>query len=165
MSLILDGTAGVTFPSGSGTQAAQSKVLQVVNATYGTSTSTSTNTYIDTGLTATITPLFSTSKILCIVDVAGCSKYGSNTSVGLRLVRNSTNILSFEGIAGASNGTGVVGAGASSCNYLDSPSTTSSTTYKVQLCSANNGAIVYINDNFTSSFPSTSTITLMEIAQ
>ena len=44
------------------------KVLQVVNATYSTDTSTTSTSYVDTGLTATITPLFSTSKVLVLIS-------------------------------------------------------------------------------------------------
>jgi hypothetical protein len=48
------------------------KVLQVVNASYATRTSSTTSTYADTGLTATITPTAATSKILVIANQNGC---------------------------------------------------------------------------------------------
>ena len=62
MTTIIDGSAGITFPN-STVQASAGQVLQVVNATYSTSTGTSSSSYVDTGLTASITPKFSTSKI------------------------------------------------------------------------------------------------------
>jgi hypothetical protein len=49
-------------------------VLQVVNATYATQVSNSTSTYADTGLTATITPKFATSKILVLVNQNGIQR-------------------------------------------------------------------------------------------
>ena len=161
MTVIIDGTAGITFPSGSGTQAAQSKVLQVVSATYGSQVSSSSSTFADTGLTASITPLFSTSKVLAIVALMGVGKETNNTAAQTNLVRGSTTLLTstltaFTGSTAANRGQSV-----SYC-YLDSPATTSSTTYKVQLASWNNNAVAYLND-YTGTNP-LSTITLMEIA-
>jgi len=159
MALTLDGTAGITFPSGSGTQAAQSKVLQVVNATYSTEVTNSTSTYADTGLTASITPLFSTSKVLVFVEQNGCNKQTNDTFIRLQLLRGSTVLIQFEGVGGYTNNTTQNNFGGSSASYLDSPSTTSSTTYKTQLQSAANNATVSVQRN-----NSVSTITLMEIA-
>jgi hypothetical protein len=137
-------------------------VLQVVNATYATSISTSSTSYSDTGLSATITPSSTSSKILVFVDITGTQKGGLNGSLGLQLVRNSTAILYFEGLALYTAGTVTSNAvGACSTNYLDSPATTSATTYKVQY-KAFEGT-VYVNSVYTGS-PSSSTITLMEIA-
>jgi hypothetical protein len=158
MSLILDGSAGVSFPSGSGTQAAQSKVLQVVNATYSTAVSNSTNTPTDTGLTATITPLFSTSKILVLVSQNGVSKDTNNTYALLRLVRNGSSILAYENQLNYS-ASSVTASSSSSICYLDSPASTSALTYKTQLASGSNNASVSVQAS-----ASTSTITLMEIA-
>jgi hypothetical protein len=165
MSLILDGSAGVTFPSGSGTQAAQSKVLQVVNATYATLTSSTSSSYADTGLTASITPLFTTSKILVLVDLNGCSKVVSaNATLGLILVRGSTTITNITTGAGYNNSTSPNYIGSVSTSYLDSPATTSATTYKIQIASDNASSTVRINDYGPSAGGSVSTITIMEIA-
>ena len=79
MSLVLDGSAGVTFPTGSGIQGAQSKVLQVVSATYATTTSTSSTSLVNTGLTASITPKFSTSKVLVFVTQQECANSAVTT--------------------------------------------------------------------------------------
>lgn len=132
------------------------KVLQVVNATYGTEASNSTTTYAATGLTATITPSSATSKVLVLVDQTGLQK-GSNNNFGhLELRRGATSILKFEEIYGRSIAqlNGVGGAG---CNYLDSPATTSATTYATYFKSEDTN-IIYVNAN--SSF---SSITLLEI--
>lgn len=134
-------------------------VLQVVNATYGTKVEVSSSTYADTGLTASITPTSVTSKILVVVNVNGIGKYVGNTFAAFRVLRGATQIIQFEGNAGENGGASTNLIGGSGTNYLDSPSTTSATTYKVQIKSTQNIAWAAINDS-----GSTSTITLMEIA-
>jgi hypothetical protein len=137
-------------------------VLQVVNATYATTVSSTTSTYADTGLTVSITPKFTTSKILVFVNMNGCGKNNTNTYLGLRLLRNSTNILNFEDIASYNGTTQFNSIGSSSTTYLDSPATTSATTYKVQFANAGNTGTVKVNENAGGT--TTSTITVMEIA-
>ena len=161
MTVIIDGTAGITYPSGSGTQAAQSKVLQVVNATTSTTASNSTTTYVDTNLTATITPLFATSKILVIVAVNGLEKGAGNSgnSVALKLVRNSTDLITFNRYAGYTNSLLFLESASGVTNYLDSPATTSATTYKCQFKNEVAASYVYVQGN-----NDVSTMTLMEIA-
>jgi hypothetical protein len=133
-------------------------VLQVVNATYSTEVSTGSSTFSDTGLSASITPSSATNKILVLVDIQG-TKNNNNTGLDLILVRGSTNILQFAKNAGYTGTTAYNIIGSVSCSYLDSPSTTSSTTYKVQFASNANLTNARINDNTQAS-----TITLMEIA-
>ena len=137
---------------------AAGKILQVVNATYATLVSSSTNTYVDTGLTASITPSSASNKILVTVFQVGLT--ASYTAYGgLRLVRNTTEILGLESefayifTSGQWNN-----IGASGCSYLDSPNTTSSVTYKTQFRSSGNFASVEVQ-RFGNS-----TITLMEVA-
>jgi len=139
-------------------------VLQVVNATYATSTTRSSSTFADTGLTASITPKFATSKILVFVNMCGCGKRTNNTSLGLKLVRNSTDILKIDENGGYTDNTNRIEIGSISATYLDSPATTSSTTYKVQFASNGNNALVQINDFYNSDGNTTSTITLMEVS-
>jgi hypothetical protein len=159
MALTIDGTAGITFNNAT-TQASAGQVLQVVNATYGTVVSNSTNTYADTGLTASITPKFSTSKILVLVNLNGIYKSSNDTWLRSQIVRGSTSILVFAEYAGVTASNAFNGIGSCSASYLDSPATTSSTTYKVQFLSAANNAIVYCQAQSIAF----STITLMEIA-
>lgn len=160
MTMVIDGSLGTTFPDTS-TQASASKVLQVVNATYSTIASNATSTFTDTGLTASITPKFSTSKILVIVNQNGCSKV-NNTALNLRLLRTSTEISKVEYV-GFTNSTLENDGLCISMSYSDSPATTSSVTYKTQFASNSNSATVYVQ-NYGSTFTS-SYITLMEIAQ
>ena len=156
-------TATLTLPSSTGTlvstaSPASGNVIQVVNATYSTIATNSTTTNADSGLTASITPKFSTSKILVIVNMAGLYN-GGTASLGtqFQLIRNSTNIIQFARYTNYATGTLFTQAGT---NYLDSPATTSSTTYKVQFCKSDGTAgTVSVQQN-----SDTSTITLMEIA-
>jgi len=160
MTTIIDGTAGITFPSGSGTQAAQSKVLQVVNTTYATGASTTSTTYVDTGLSLTITPLFSTSKILVLIDIADAGKSGGTSPYAkFNIVRTSTQLIEFSKQLGYTGTTTANYIGSVGSNYLDAPSTTSATTYKVQYAINGGGGTVEINAS-----GGTSTMTLMEIA-
>jgi hypothetical protein len=135
------------------------KVLQVVNAQYSTQTSTTSTTFADTGLTATITPTSATSKILVFVNQVGCHRNsGTNGALQLRLLRNSTSIITFEKYLGYNGGTVEINAGSASTTYLDSPATTSAVTYKTQLATDLGGFSLAVQAN-----GGTSTITLMEI--
>jgi hypothetical protein len=158
MTMIIDGTNGLTF-NNSTTQASAGVVLQVINATYSTAASRSSSAYADTGLTATITPKFVTSKVLVICNIAGCAKANA-TYLTLQLVRNSSTSLSvFEAQGGFTSSSATNSFGSSSVTYLDSPASISATTYKVQFASVSNVAEVYVQAS-----NSASTITLMEIA-
>jgi hypothetical protein len=134
-------------------------VLQVVNVTYSTQVTSSSSTFADTGLTLSITPTSATSKILALVQVAGVHKRTGNTRAQFKLFRNSTEIMYMDDYAADTNTTANNAVGTVGTTYLDSPATTSSTTYKIQMCSAANTAEVRMNTG-----GGTSTITLMEIA-
>lgn len=145
----------------SATTTTNGTVLQVVNATFSTQTSNTTSTPADTGLTATITPKSSSSKILVNISQNGCYKNGLNAEnrMGLRLMRDSTVLSNFSGGLFLYTATAIVLGGAISTTYLDSPSTTSAVTYKTQFWNPNgtNGCIVQTDSAM-------SMITLMEIA-
>jgi len=142
-------------PSGGG------KVLQVVAATYSTETTSSSSTYADTGLTATITPSASTSKILVLATIAGVAKDTGNTTCNIRLLRGATTIVQMSGGAGKTASTATNNIGTVSTAYLDSPATTSATTYKCQFNSNNNVAGTRVQNQETDN--STSSIVLLEI--
>jgi hypothetical protein len=123
--------------------AAGGKVLQVVSAVYSTAVTVSTTTYTDTGLSASITPTLNTSKILVLVSQFGrvYAGYAKEAGASLRLMRGSTEIhgpynstpLSFGSKDEGSNSGGFHLVGVFALQYLDSPATTSSTTYKMQV--------------------------------
>jgi hypothetical protein len=148
------------------------QVVQTVKTDTFTTTS-ALPTFVDvTGLSATITPSSSSNKVL--VTVTGTFGVGnSNYPTAVNLVRGSTSIAigdargssarCFAGsqIAGTSGGENF------SITFLDSPATTSATTYKVQLA-VETGSTALIGGSFTSglafNFSTPSIITLMEIS-
>jgi hypothetical protein len=152
---------------------AASPVIQVKNATYSTTTTVGSNgSWVDTGLTISITPTLSSSKVLVFVSINGIYKSAANADnrLGLRLLKNSTAIHNIEGTAGRSGDARTLAVGGVSANYLDSPATTSATTYKVQMINWNDSEQVTINmvSDATGSptrpaLESCSSITVMEI--
>ena len=135
------------------------KVLQVVYSSTTTEKVVSSATFVDTGLSASITPSATSSKILVICEISSVGKANSNTWVKLKLLRGSTDLITFTEEAGADGSTGSNKVGNSGASYLDSPNTTSSTTYK---CQMNSGA--GSNYGQTGGSAGVSTMTLMEIA-
>ena len=134
------------------------KVLQVVNAQTSSAVTNSTDTYADSNLTASITPSSSGSKILILVSMSSIAKSADANSVWKgRVMRGATNIIDFEA-GNLFNNAAQINRGSASTNYLDSPATTSSTTYKVQFCRGNSSGNVGVQLD-----ASTSTITLLEI--
>jgi hypothetical protein len=119
------------------------RILQVVESANDTTLrTTTTTTFADTGLTATITPQATTNKILCIYWVNGYVG-GPTTGVSLRVLRGaSTNVVTDQDYGyGSASGNAFNAMG----YYIDSPSTTSATTYKVQY-NRNQGATTgYVN--------------------
>ena len=113
------------------------KVLQVVQDTDTSGFSTASTTFQDTGLSVTITPSSASSKVL--ITVAGINAYvshsGSQTSASgaFRLVRTSTQLQYTNiGALSVASSSGPLYYGNPNFGYLDSPATTSATTYKVQ---------------------------------
>lgn len=159
MSLVLDGTAGITFPNGTNPQDAPSKVLQVVSVASTTNTSTTSSTYVAvTNLTASITPLFSTSKVLILVNM---NIYGStlSTEAAITIYRAGSDLTGGAGFADAYAGSSDIIQQAPMI-YLDSPTTTSSTTYAVYFKRTQGTGTIQSSLRGTNN-----TITLMEIAQ
>jgi len=111
-------------------------VLQVVNALYGTQVTSSTSTIIDTGLTATITPSSTSSKILVMVSQAGVFKGNSaNLGANFYINRAGVNLSMFGYVVGYTSVVTYVGTTISGV-YLDSPATTSATVYKTTFSSS-----------------------------
>ena len=152
------------------------KVLQVQSFAFTGTTDTTVqdNTFVDTGLTVNITPTSTSSKVLVMVSIGRIGSSHIDRMANIRLVRGTTNILlgdaaSPRTLASAGSFTSHTGGGNSvSMNYLDSPATTSATTYKVTY-SGSGAETVKINygrnDGNTDGHCSrvASTITVMEI--
>jgi len=156
MSMIIDGTNGLTFNNAT-TQASAGVVLQVVQATSTSNATTSNTSFVTTSFSATITPKFSTSKVL-IFHAAPCYNNTANYGIDLTMYRGGTNIApntAFGSIYAASS----VSLATIAFNYLDSPATTSATTYTVYFKSTYGGTVTYNVGGAGAS------IILLEIAQ
>ena len=129
--------------------------MQVVQAIDTTQLSTTSSSLVDVGLSASITPSSSSNKILIIVDAQGQNP--ADVGWGNAIVRNSTVVFQTNTYSNYSSQETQTNRRASYC-YLDSPSTTSSTTYKLQVYCYNPGTVL-MNEG-----SNPTTITLMEIA-
>jgi len=137
-------------------------VVQVKSTVFSTSTSNSTSTYEDTGLTLSITPTSASNKILVLVNqnVRNANSAAAyETAARVRLMRNSTAIYydsdMFMWYAKQGDEAGDFRF-LSTMIYLDSPATTSAVTYKTQQKQ-------YVTTITAQPFGSSSTITLMEV--
>ena len=139
--------------------AAGGKVLQVVTATTTTQVDSSTTTDVDSNLTATITPSSTGSKVLILISQS-YSKTATSSTTYMRftLFRGAT-ILTYPTSDLMNNSVAAIVNGILSVNYLDSPATTSATTYKTQIRSGAGTSLVSVQYNGNS----TSQIVLMEI--
>lgn len=142
------------------------KVLQVVQSlTTGYVARTASNTYEDANLTATITPTSATSKILVMItqNVRWYTGLASNPNGAfMRIMRDATAVWNTAQTAPYIGEFQLLYEGASiaAVNYLDSPATTSATTYKPQYKQENNNNSHTLYFNYGGN---QSTITLMEI--
>jgi len=146
------------------------KVLQVVSTTKTDSFNSSSTSLVDiTGLSVSITPSSASNKILVFGSIASNTVNGA--IIHFQLVRGSTEIAKG---TNAYTYVGTIGTymEGSSTNYniannsfhfYDSPSSTSSTTYKIQTKN-NTGGTTYINNRGTNDSSFISTITVVEIA-
>jgi hypothetical protein len=173
------GTTVLTLPAVSGTvlttaSSGQSipkaalptgSLLQVVQTAYTTADSTTAagpGSFSSTGCTASITPTSSSSKILAMLSMA---TYHASAAMqgGARIMRGSS--AAFSGITldywAPGPGSGI--SGNINIQWLDSPNTTSSTTYTAQF-STWGGGTLEINKDFNSNNNGVTYLTLLEIA-
>lgn len=161
------------LPGGGGGGGGGGKVLQVVTLTKTDTASTTSSTLVDLlGLSATITPTSTASRILVMVNMmVGSSTAGSPMSI--RLMRGATAVgvgdASGTRTPATSASTVAITAGISpvTVSYVDSPATTSATTYKIQWA-ALSGTTLYLNragqdTDSSSTYRTITTLTLMEI--
>ncbi len=156
--LTLPAVSGTVLTTGSSGQSIPKaalptgSVLQVVNGTVGY-VSTSSASYVDTGLTASITPTSSSSKILVTINLFNIIP--TTSSLWEFVLTNASN-TTLENLINYSGS----GFSAASYSFLFSPATTSSLTYKVRSRIAT--GTIRLGDYAAN--VSSSTITLMEIA-
>ena len=141
-----------TWSSGGG------KVVQIVYGSSTASTTSATSTYIDTGLTATITPTSASNEIIVMVSHNGCAKNTNNTSCQMRLMRGATAIATMTDTGGFTNSSVHNYFCNISIDYKDTPATTSATTYKTQFRSESNNANAVVGANV-----SQATMVLIEV--
>ena len=179
MSAIINGSSpSVTFSDGT-TQATSAivsgyvpyanlpagSVLQVVNATYTGDTTSSSGSYAQSGLYGTITPKYSTSKILVIASSSSTWVQSSGSGILIRLYRGTSGAGSGSSI-GANSYYFQINASSSYTpsiiSLLDSPASTSALTYTVMMAVNGSGSV-----GFCSGFGAgnnLANITLLEIA-
>jgi hypothetical protein len=137
------------------------RVLQVLTTgTLSTLSAFNSTTYADaTGFSLSITPSSATSKVLVIVQ-SNYFNSGGNAGNGMyvQLLRGASSVYVPHALLGYS-GLAQAQAGGWDCMYLDSPATTSATTYKIQAKNAVNANNVQINGNGAAS-----TMFLLEIS-
>jgi hypothetical protein len=156
-----------TFPLGprlDGANMPAGCVLQVVQNIYSTATSFAVDSYATTGISASITPKFSTSKILVFISVPLIVTTSGGYGAGLAIYRGGSAVYTDansydEGYSSTNPSTSnnAFRFGRGNLQYLDSPATTSSTTYTVY-CTAYTGTITTCQNS------AKGMITLLEVA-
>ena len=148
--------------SGNGVQIA-GHVVQVVNGEHASLTATGGSSYVDTGLTATITPTSASNKILVSVNQYFTFRTATfyERHADFQLLRDTTQIA-FQRINQLTASTASVSYFGKMSSYqkLDTPATTSAITYKTQMKLNSGSADIYVAHD-----GAINTITLMEIAQ
>jgi hypothetical protein len=134
------------------------RVLQVVSAQYSTDFQNNTSTYADTGISLSITTQSDTSKVYAVVTIPIMkTSANANNACNLRLVRGSTTIKTTTLLLYTDSNLQL--RSSFTDNYLDSPASASTLTYKYQLANFFNGDGV-----ITCPANQPATITLMEIS-
>jgi hypothetical protein len=161
-----------------------SKIVQVVNAIKTDTQKSNSGSYVDiTGLSASITPTSASNKVLVFCNLSLTAQHGNgggalilrgSTAIGQADTSGSARKSSFSGsgYTGDGSGTDIMQIPVTT-SFLDSPATTSSTTYKVQVVSEGSnywgvnvcvdGAGSEQRNGSTDSIRMVSSITLMEV--
>ena len=124
----------VVFPSG--------HVLQVVSNSSSSNISSSSTSYVASGVNVSITPISTSNKILIMCNTGSMDYSGTASDITLSLHKDGTALKTFSSV-------GFPGGeiGSRSFVYLDSPSTTSSTTYDIYFKSGNGSQTAYLNES------------------
>ena len=161
------GTNTLTLPASTGTVLTDTapkagNVLQVVQGNLNTSATTSSATYVTTGLTASITPASASNKVLITVSLADVYTGATGRTAYFTIYRDGTNISPATGTS-LNQGFSLIWSNSGilqvngTFSYLDSPSTTSATTYAVYFGSSGSAITLSVNNL-------ASTIILQEVA-
>lgn len=151
----------ITLPSGTG-----GKVLQFVSTTKTDPFTSNLTSFNDvTGLTVSITPSSSSNKVLIFLNfIVSCQT--NARLININLLRGSTNIGQPASSGATTHAYNVDSDNANhvALHYLDSPATTSATTYKVQIKTNNTDNYVSIGDRNSGDLDCISVISAMEIS-
>ncbi len=171
-----DTNRSITIPDKAGAIAVGAgTVVQVVNSTLTSGFTTTSTSYTDTGLSATITPSSTSHKILILYNGivgssgnpvhysrltgdGGTSTLIETTAGGLSDTNNATQGFGGQNFTGSDRTLQVL-----NLNYLDSPSTTSAKTYKLQIKRGTSGTATFNRWEIDSNISGVATMTLMEI--
>lgn len=150
------------------------KILQVLQSTFTAATSTSSTSLVDSGLSVSITPSSTSNKILIMYGLymsVNSGEYSGSTSI----VRGSTEIFIGDAISSSRRASAFMWPNSGrdphfvGHQFLDSPSTTSATTYKIQYRSNYTSQTVYIGRSTVgvasdSHSTTPASLTVMEVA-
>ena len=120
------------------------KILQVVQGTLTSNVTSTSTSYTDIGLSVSITPSATSSKVMVFVSMPATFIFNTTNNTACygywNLVRGSTQLQEYLYGTDANSIINRIVYGGVSMSYLDSPSTTSSTTYKCQMKAPGGGA-------------------------
>lgn len=131
------------------------RILQVVSGSTTGAVASASTTYVDTGISATITPQSSSSKVIALISASPYS-LTAGTGGGLRVYRDATLLQQFTDVAYSNVGNNLIGF---STLVLDSPATTSAVVYKMQ-----QNRSIGVGTFFTQVNSNPGTIILMEVS-
>lgn len=163
MSIVIDGTGTISGVSATGLSAVQNlptgSILQVVQASTSTQQVIATASWVDlSGLSVSITPKSTNSKMLVMWSVQGQVGSGGGSGFSVQALRNSTSLFTpatfYDSFLNS-----IIGRLRNVNFEIDSPATTSAITYKLQAGTHSAGTV-----NFQDGSNFQSTITVMEIA-
>ena len=175
--IFVDEIAGIASAD---TVAIPGHVIQVVQTVKtDTAQTTSQSWSAISGLSASITPVSTSSKIYVMVSLSAGSDSGTNAGGAFRLYRNGSNTGTLDGDAAGNRISAIAQSTSgttspwmvinSAVNLLDSPSSTSEQTYQIYWRAENTSTGSFLNKAYNDSdstdrIRTSSSITLMEIA-
>jgi len=117
------------------------KVLQVVSSDSAVNRTTTSTSFVGSGVSVSITPSSASNKILIMCNTGSMDFFGTASTITVALYKNAAELKKFSAV---SFGGGEVGS--RSLVYLDSPATTSSISYEIYFKSGNASQTAYLNE-------------------